>query len=77
VKQWFENERKKAFPKGERIFTRNESPDRNDAARMWRAYKKDPEGYVRALCSREISAVTGERQKGEDDEDEDDIGVEN
>lgn len=35
------------------------SGSRNDAARMWRAYKMDPEGYVEQLYNRRICLVTG------------------
>jgi hypothetical protein len=71
VKAWFDNERKKADKRGETMFTRNKPTDMNDAARMWRAYKKDPEGYARALSSREISPRAGERQRAANDENED------
>jgi hypothetical protein len=71
VKAWFDNERKKADKRGETMFTRNEPTDMNDAARMWRAYKKDPEGYVKALTSGEISPRTGQRQTVGEHEDED------
>jgi hypothetical protein len=72
VKAWFDNERKKADKRGETMFTRNEPTDMNDAARMWRAYKKDPEGYVKALTSGEISPRTGQRQAVEEDNEDGD-----
>jgi hypothetical protein len=65
VKAWFDNERKKADKKGETIFTKNKPTDMKDAARVWRAYKKDPEGYERALTSGEISARTGQAKSSE------------
>ena len=39
---------------------------------MWRAYKKDPEGYVKALTSGEISPRTGQRQAVEEDNEDGD-----
>jgi hypothetical protein len=71
VKAWFDNERKKANKKGEPMVTRNTPTDMNDAARMWRAFKKDPEGYARALTSGEISPGTGQRQRAANVENED------
>ncbi|KUJ06667.1 uncharacterized protein LY89DRAFT_726342 [Mollisia scopiformis] len=74
VKSWFDGQRQKASKKGELLTTRNREndPDSNDSAKMWRAFKKDPGSYCKALCRGEISPVTGKAQEVELDEEEGD-----
>ncbi|CAG8949197.1 hypothetical protein HYFRA_00004820 [Hymenoscyphus fraxineus] len=60
VDSWFQAERKKAEKNGEDLWSRNRDNDPNAAAKMWRAYKRDPEGYVEGLTSGRIHPGTGE-----------------
>ncbi|KAI1763725.1 hypothetical protein GGR53DRAFT_353894 [Hypoxylon sp. FL1150] len=60
VRQWFDNRRKKYRNEGLPLITRNSAEqDMTAAARMWRAYKRDPEGYAKQLWLGTISVRTG------------------
>lgn len=71
VNAWFVNERKKAEKKGEDLTTRNHDNNSNAARKMWVAYTKDPEGYVKGLTSGRIHPATG-AEKDMDEADEED-----
>ncbi|KAI1326440.1 hypothetical protein F5Y16DRAFT_400331 [Xylariaceae sp. FL0255] len=66
VKQWFDYKRAKLDKTGEVFFTRAPPAGLTPAnlatcaARMWRAYKRDPEGYAKELYMRRVSHYTGE-----------------
>lgn len=71
VKNWSENERKKADKRGDYVSERNNGMRKGTsraAVRMWREYKKDPERCYQQLASKEMSLVTGESLvNGQDD----------
>lgn len=60
VKQWFDNRRKKYRTEGVPLPTRNSAEqDPAAAARMWRAYKRDPDEYAKQLWLGIIHDRTG------------------
>ncbi|KAI0109439.1 hypothetical protein F4776DRAFT_400689 [Hypoxylon sp. NC0597] len=60
VKRWFDNQRKKYRNNGLFLSTRNVAQqDPACAARMWRAYNKNPSEYAKKLWLGTISASTG------------------
>ncbi|CAG8982548.1 hypothetical protein HYALB_00002330 [Hymenoscyphus albidus] len=69
VDSWFQAERKKAEKNGEDLWSRNRDNDPNAAAKMWRAYKRDPDGYVEGLTSGRIHPGTRDERYVLRDED--------
>lgn len=60
VKQWFDNQRKKLRSYGLPLTTSNlVEQDAAAAARMWRAFKADPDDYAKQLWLGTISSRTG------------------
>ena len=51
--------------------TRNNKTKPGDAASMWRAYKRNPDGVVKAVTNGRINPVTGEEQESHGDEEVD------
>lgn len=66
IKSWFDSQRVQAIKRGEELWTANEN-NHYGGTRMWRAYDKDPEGYVKLLTSGKISGVDGREQDVEEE----------